>query len=68
MSHNSPRSLRIKQQARDRADVTWRDSQGLHQQKVSPTSSPIVLTGGSELTQLIAKSDINLLKMRKVVQ
>lgn len=64
MSHNSPRSRRIKQEARTRPDATHKD-QAVPVALSKPKS---ILTGGSELSQRIKKSDDHLVAMRKIVQ
>ncbi len=68
MSHNSPRSQRVKQEARTRADVIWHDNDGIHKQKIEPANTADVLSGGSNLSQLITQSDAIMSKMRKIVQ
>lgn len=69
MSHNSPRSLRIKQEARTRADMAWHGVHGQKQEaKLSGVTSNWQLSGGSELAQLIATSDAHQQAMRKIVQ
>ena len=67
MSHNSPRSQRVKQEARARADVLWREGAKIHEKKLTPATSPNVLSGGTELAKLIAQSDAIMSKMRKIV-
>ena len=68
MSHRSPRSLRIRQDAQKRPDVVWRDKIGEHQARLDIESSPVILSGGSELSQLVAEADSHLVAMRKIVQ
>lgn len=68
MSHASSRSKRVKDEARTRPDVVWRDGAGEHQERLNAGSSQDVLKGGSELSQLVAKADAHLVAMRKIVQ
>lgn len=64
MSHNSPRSLRTKAEARQRPDVIWHDQSA----RLQPKQGLSVLAGGSELSQLITEADAHLAAMRKIVQ
>jgi len=68
MSHNTPRSIRIKQEARTRPDVMWRDVDGVHEEKLLSAESLDVLVGGSALAQLISEADTHQVAMRKIVQ
>lgn len=69
MSHNSPRSLRIKQEARLRPDVLWYKNGELQHDNVKKTSSdPNVLSGGTDLAKLVTKADKHQLAMRQIVQ
>ena len=64
MSHNSPRSRRIKEEARTRPDAIHKDQAV----RIPSGEGQNVLSGGSELAELIKKSDDHLLAMRKIVQ
>ena len=64
MSHNSPRSLRTKENARTRPDI-MHNNQAV---RIQPGESQSVLNGGTELSQLIKESDAHLVAMRKIVQ
>lgn len=68
MSHNSPRSLRTKQEARTRPDVIWYEAGEKRQHSVTPTEPQVVHSSGSELARLIAESDAHLAAMRKIVR
>lgn len=63
MSHNSPRSMRIKQEARTRPDVIHKEQPI----RIDSLEVQDVLSGGSELSQLVKKSDSLLVAMRKIV-
>ena len=64
MSHNSPRSLRVKQEARARPDAIHKNQAV----QIQPSPPKPVLSGGSELSQLIQTSDSLQAAMRKIVQ
>ena len=69
MSSHSPRSKRIRQEAHNRPDKVWLEvGQWTAKKYENPTTSSSVLSGGAELTQLIAEADSHLAAMRKVVQ
>ena len=70
MSHKSPRSVRVKTEAQTRPDVVWRDAAGeqsARYQDVQP-SQQSVITGGTELAQLVAEADAHLVAMRKIAR
>ncbi len=67
MSHNSPRSLRTKTEARQRPDEVWCDNDGSHEIRLDGSSSQSVLSGGTALAQLVAEADAHLAAMRKIV-
>lgn len=70
MSHNSPRSLRTKTEARNRPDVVWRDTVGERSARLAVPKSQqqAVVHAGTELSRLIAESDAHLMAMRKIAR
>lgn len=68
MSHKSARSIRVKAEARQRPDVLWRDASGNRKAKLAGVSSEPVLSGGTQLSQLVAEADSHMIEMRKIVQ
>lgn len=70
MSSVSERSNKVRAEARSRPDVIWRDQAGEYVERVQAQATPqsSVLTGGTELAQLVAGADAHLVAMRKIVQ
>jgi len=69
MTHASARSLRTKDEARSRADVVWTDPNGCQPARLPKNANQQapILSGGTELSQLVAKADALLLAMRNIV-
>jgi hypothetical protein len=69
MSSHSPRSQRVREEARNRPDKVWLEKGQIVEAKYqNPESSNEVLSGGTELAKLIAESDAHLVAMRKIVR
>lgn len=70
MSNASPRSIKVKTEARTRPDMMWHDQTGDHavRLKTAKIEQPEVLVGGTELARLVAEADTHLASMRKIVQ
>lgn len=66
MSAHSARSVRIRNDARNRPDVLWRDNSGWHEERLEYQSSPAILQGGNQLAQDITEADTLLEAMRNI--
>lgn len=69
MSSQSARSKRIRDEARNRPDKVWlHNNEWMSKKYVKPAVSISIMSGGTELAQLIAESDAHLAAMRKIVR
>lgn len=67
MSSKSGRSVRVRTDARQRPDAVWTDAQGSHEVRFDVVTPQNALSGGSELSQLVAEADAHLAAMRQLV-